>query len=74
MSFASLGLIEPLLRNLQSLNYQTSTPVQAKAIPAVPGDTDVMAAQRPEAAQQTGRGARQVLTQINGRLARVDGT
>ncbi|WP_098551223.1 DEAD/DEAH box helicase [Burkholderia sp. JKS000303] len=56
MSFASLGLIEPLLRNLQNLNYQTSTPVQAKAIPAVPGGTDVMAAQRPEAAQQTGRG------------------
>ncbi|HDR9506926.1 TPA: hypothetical protein QDC03_001993 [Burkholderia cepacia] len=30
MSFALLGLIEPLLRNLRGLDYQTSTPVQAK--------------------------------------------
>ncbi|AZQ55148.1 DEAD/DEAH box helicase [Burkholderia cenocepacia] len=50
MSFASLGLIEPLLRNLQGLNYQTPTPVQAKAIPAVLGGKDVMAA------AQTGTG------------------
>ncbi|MBW8837460.1 MAG: DEAD/DEAH box helicase, partial [Burkholderia sp.] len=35
MSFASLGLIDPLLRNMRDLNYQTPTPVQAKAIPAV---------------------------------------
>ncbi len=50
MSFASLGLIEPLLRNLQGLNYQTPTPVQAKAIPVVLGGKDVMAA------AQTGTG------------------
>ncbi|MBF5013592.1 DEAD/DEAH box helicase [Burkholderia pseudomultivorans] len=50
MSFASLGLIGPLLRNLQDLNYQTPTPVQAKAIPAVLGGQDVMAA------AQTGTG------------------
>ena len=43
MSFASLGLIDPLLRNLQDLNYQAPTPVQAKAIPAVLGGKDVMA-------------------------------
>ncbi|WP_175693813.1 DEAD/DEAH box helicase [Burkholderia ambifaria] len=43
MSFASLGLIDPLLRNLQDLNYQTPTPVQVKAIPAVLGGKDVMA-------------------------------
>jgi len=35
MTFASLGLIEPLLRALETLGYQTPTPVQAQAIPAV---------------------------------------
>src|ERR1700761_6441859 len=50
MSFASLGLIDPLLSNLQDLNYQTPTPVQAKAIPAVLSGRDVMAA------AQTGTG------------------
>src|SRR5690349_3320921 len=50
MSFASLGLIGPLLRNLQDLNYQTPTPVQVKAIPAVLAGRDVMAA------AQTGTG------------------
>ncbi|MBI0330303.1 DEAD/DEAH box helicase [Burkholderia plantarii] len=43
MSFASLGLIEPLLRNLRDLNYAAPTPVQAKAIPAVLDGKDVMA-------------------------------
>ncbi len=33
MQFASLGLMEPLLRALTSENYVTATPVQAKAIP-----------------------------------------
>ncbi|VVE68461.1 DEAD/DEAH box helicase [Pandoraea anapnoica] len=50
MSFDSLGLIDPLLRNLQDLNYETPTPVQAKAIPAVLAGKDVMAA------AQTGTG------------------
>ncbi|OLL31060.1 DEAD/DEAH box helicase [Burkholderia sp. SRS-W-2-2016] len=50
MSFASLGLIDPLLRNLQDLNYQTPTPVQTKAIPVVLGGKDAMAA------AQTGTG------------------
>jgi ATP-dependent RNA helicase RhlE len=50
MSFASLGLIDPLLRNLHDLNYQTPTPVQAKAIPAVLSGKDVMAS------AQTGTG------------------
>jgi ATP-dependent RNA helicase RhlE len=50
MSFASLGLIDPLLRNVQDLNYQTPTPVQVKAIPAVLSGKDVMAA------AQTGTG------------------
>ncbi|MGS1000996.1 DEAD/DEAH box helicase [Burkholderia glumae] len=50
MSFASLGLIEPLLRNLRELNYAEPTPVQARAIPAVLGGKDVLAA------AQTGTG------------------
>ena len=50
MSFASLGLIDPLLRNMEDLNYQTPTPVQAEAIPAVLSGKDVMAA------AQTGTG------------------
>jgi superfamily II DNA/RNA helicase len=50
MNFAQLGLIEPLLRTLQQLAYTTSTPVQAKAIPAVLAGRDLMAA------AQTGTG------------------
>ncbi|MHC8323848.1 DEAD/DEAH box helicase [Pseudomonas sp. GB2N2] len=50
MTFASLGLIEPLLRSLETLGYQTPTPVQAEAIPAVLAGRDLMAA------AQTGTG------------------
>lgn len=50
MSFASLGLIDPLVRTLESLGYATPTPVQAQAIPAVLAGRDVMAA------AQTGTG------------------
>ncbi|HEY0491602.1 MAG TPA: DEAD/DEAH box helicase [Telluria sp.] len=50
MSFASLGLIDPLLRTLETLDYSTPTPVQAQAIPAVLAGRDVMAA------AQTGTG------------------
>lgn len=50
MTFASLGLIDPLLRELDSLGYQTPTPVQLQAIPAVLAGRDVMAA------AQTGTG------------------
>lgn len=50
MSFASLGLIDPLLLNLQDLEYGAPTPVQAKAIPAVLSGRDVLAA------AQTGTG------------------
>ncbi|RCL23538.1 DEAD/DEAH box helicase [Pseudomonas sp. AFG_SD02_1510_Pfu_092] len=50
MTFAKLGLIEPLLRTLQQLDYTTPTPVQAKAIPAVLAGRDLMAA------AQTGTG------------------
>src|SRR5476649_757668 len=50
MTFASLGLIEPLLRALEGLGYQTPTPVQAQAIPPVLAGRDLMAA------AQTGTG------------------
>ncbi|MFZ3285612.1 MAG: DEAD/DEAH box helicase, partial [Telluria sp.] len=50
MSFASLGLIDPLLRTLAALGYQAPTPVQAQAIPAVLAGRDIMAA------AQTGTG------------------
>jgi ATP-dependent RNA helicase RhlE len=50
MSFASLGLIDPLMRTLDALGYSTATPVQAQAIPPVLAGRDVMAA------AQTGTG------------------
>ena len=50
MTFASLGLIEPLLRALDARGYQTPTPVQAQAIPPVLAGRDLMAA------AQTGTG------------------
>jgi ATP-dependent RNA helicase RhlE len=50
MSFAPLGLIDPLLRALDALGYTTPTPIQAQAIPAVLAGRDVMAA------AQTGTG------------------
>lgn len=50
MTFASLGLIEPLLRALETLGYQTPTPVQTQAIPQVLAGRDLMAA------AQTGTG------------------
>ncbi|OON63378.1 DEAD/DEAH box helicase [Massilia sp. KIM] len=50
MSFASLGLIDPILATLDTLAYQTPTAVQQQAIPAVLAGKDVMAA------AQTGTG------------------
>jgi ATP-dependent RNA helicase RhlE len=50
MSFASLALIDPLLRTLDELGYKTPTPVQLQAIPAVLAGRDLMAA------AQTGTG------------------
>ena len=50
MTFASLGLIDPLLQALETLDYKTPTPVQVKAIPAVLAGRDLMAA------AQTGTG------------------
>jgi len=46
----SLGLIDPLLRSLETLGYRTPTPVQQQAIPAVLAGRDMMAA------AQTGTG------------------
>ncbi|MBA5603906.1 DEAD/DEAH box helicase [Duganella sp. FT3S] len=50
MTFASLGLIDPLLRTLEALAYHEPTPVQKQAIPAVLAGRDLMAA------AQTGTG------------------
>jgi superfamily II DNA/RNA helicase len=50
MSFASLGLIDQIVRTLAALSYQSPTLVQSQAIPAVLAGRDVMAA------AQTGTG------------------
>ena len=50
MSFTSLGLSEPLLRAVAEQGYETPSPIQAQAIPAVLTGRDIMAA------AQTGTG------------------
>ncbi|SHO54360.1 DEAD/DEAH box helicase [Vibrio quintilis] len=50
MGFTSLGLSAPILRAIQEIGYNTPSPVQAQAIPAVLKGKDVMAA------AQTGTG------------------
>jgi ATP-dependent RNA helicase RhlE len=50
MTFSTLGLIDPLLRTLDTLGYHMPTPVQAQAIPAILAGGDLMAA------AQTGTG------------------
>lgn len=49
-SFNSLGLSEPILKAVSETGYDTPTPIQAQAIPAVISGRDVMAA------AQTGTG------------------
>ncbi|MEX3526843.1 MAG: DEAD/DEAH box helicase [Burkholderia sp.] len=43
MSFASLGLAEPLVRAVNELGYTEPTPIQSQAIPAVLGGGDLLA-------------------------------
>ncbi|MFT2110796.1 DEAD/DEAH box helicase [Marinomonas sp. 2405UD68-3] len=50
MSFAALGLSAPLLKAINKQGYNTPTPIQSQAIPAVLDGSDVMAA------AQTGTG------------------
>lgn len=50
MTFETLGLNEHLLRAVQKSGYTTPTPIQAQAIPAILGGSDIMAA------AQTGTG------------------
>jgi superfamily II DNA/RNA helicase len=50
MTFASLGLIDPLIRMLDTVGYTTPTPIQQQAIPPVLAGRDLMAA------AQTGTG------------------
>lgn len=49
-SFASLGLIDPLLKAIDELNYRKPTPVQQKSIPSLLEGKDMLAA------AQTGTG------------------
>ncbi len=50
MGFTSLGLSAPILKAIQEKGYDTPSPIQAQAIPAVLEGKDVMAA------AQTGTG------------------
>jgi ATP-dependent RNA helicase RhlE len=50
MTFSSLGLSEPLLRAVSEKGYETPSPIQVQAIPAVLSGKDIMAA------AQTGTG------------------
>jgi ATP-dependent RNA helicase RhlE len=50
MTFSSLGLSEPLLRAVSDKGYDTPSPIQVQAIPAVLSGKDIMAA------AQTGTG------------------
>lgn len=43
MSFASLGLAEPLVKAVNELGYTSPTPIQSQAIPAVLGGGDLLA-------------------------------
>jgi len=42
MSFASLGLAEPLLRAVEEYGYTTPTPIQSQAIPVVMSGADLL--------------------------------
>ena len=50
MSFKDLGLAQPILNAIDSLGYQTPSPIQSQAIPPIISGQDVMAA------AQTGTG------------------
>ncbi|HTR97604.1 MAG TPA: DEAD/DEAH box helicase [Candidatus Acidoferrales bacterium] len=50
MSFAALGLPEPILRSVRAVGYQTPTPIQSRAIPMILPGRDLVAA------AQTGSG------------------
>jgi len=43
MHFTDLGLAEPLLRAVRDQGYDTPTPIQAQAIPAVLNGGDLLA-------------------------------
>ena len=43
MNFTDLGLAEPLLRAVREQGYETPTPIQAQAIPAVLKGGDLLA-------------------------------
>ncbi|MCC7285158.1 MAG: hypothetical protein IT503_03160, partial [Burkholderiaceae bacterium] len=43
MNFSELGLAEPILRAVREQGYETPTPIQRQAIPAVLNGGDLMA-------------------------------
>ena len=48
MTFDSLGLSPTLLRAVADKGYETPSPIQAQAIPAIIAGKDVMAAAQPK--------------------------
>ena len=42
MKFSQLGLAEPFLRATEALGYETTTPIQAEAIPVVLSGRDLI--------------------------------
>jgi len=68
MSFASLDLIDGLLRTLESIGYKTPTPIQKQAIPAILAGRDLLGA----AQTGTGKTAAFALPLLQ-RLAMEDG-
>ncbi|MFT3665239.1 DEAD/DEAH box helicase [Piscinibacter sp.] len=66
MKFTELGLAEPLLRAVREQGYETPTPIQAQAIPAVLAGGDLMAG----AQTGTGKTAGFTLPMLHRLLAR----
>lgn len=50
MQFEKLNIIPPILKALQEQNYESATPIQIKAIPAILAKKDILAS------AQTGTG------------------
>ena len=79
MTFADLGLIDPLLQALTALEHSSPTPIQRQAIPAVLAGRDLLAAaaQRAERIEQAEQATpppsrRTVRPGTTGALARRD--
>ncbi len=62
ITFASLGLAEPLLRAVHDAGYTHPTPIQAQAIPRVMEGGDLLAAARPAPARPPASRCRSCIT------------